>query len=200
MKRMVLLMAALAASCCAPAATTQDVPENVFVTDSGTQYKVRVEFALPIEYKTRYPFITRGFEDAVKEWARVVPIDPVFIPSHVMGRRGVINVYIASRPDQRDKLGLYYPSMDTLYLNSMSITTYDDAYDVALHEIGHAFGLQHVTDVESNATTGSVVVLNRDPEEMLMYGALTDGNKGVGISELAIELVRENLLRREIPW
>jgi hypothetical protein len=195
MKRIILAAMVLVASCCSPASDT-----SVFTTESGLEYKIRVEFVLPIEYKTKYPFIARAFEDAVAEWARHIPIDPVFIPNRVYGRPRVIDVHIVPNPVPGSPLGLYYPTMKTLFLNSISLLDYDDAYDVALHEIGHAFGLKHVGDLEmvgGGILTGDVVIVG-DPKEYLMYPYYSPENEGAGISDLDIELAREYLKR--LAW
>lgn len=195
MKRVLLALALTIGGCKASNRT------NVFITESGIEYKVRVEFVLPIKYESQYPFISRAFKDAVNSWAEAIPIDPVIIPYRIAGYRQ-IDVYIRSGDFMGSAFGRYVPSARILFLNSTWLTTYSDAYDVALHEIGHIFGLQHVgeeNDVGRAIITGMIIVLNTDVEHQLMYPYLSDENRGVGISSLDIELARL-YLRRELSW
>jgi hypothetical protein len=194
MKRIILTVVMGLSACCSP-----NSPTNVFATESGLEYKIRVEFALPIEYSVNYPFINRAFKDAVAEWAKHVPIDPVFIPYHTLRPR-VFTVSIAPNPFPGAPLGLYFPITKSLFLNSISLLDYDDAYDVALHEIGHALGLKHVGSQEADygILTGDTIIMG-DPEPQLMYPYYTPRNYGAVISDLDIQIVRE-YIKTQLVW
>lgn len=195
MKKMLLALSLIMGGCQASEHT------NVFVTESGIEYKIRVEFVLPPKYQTQYPFISRAVQDAVNNWAEVVPINAVFLPFGRLGRRQ-INIRIASGASNPHLYGSYRFMSRTLYLNSTLLTTYAEAYYVALHEIGHVLGLQHIgesDDIGRQIATGMIIILNENAEEQLMYPSLTEKNRLAGISELDIHLVRL-YLHRSLVW
>lgn len=179
-----------------PTLVSKDLKDNVAL--------VRVEFVLSLEDKEKYPEAFEAFKSAVREWVEVVPVEiSILIPkkdsdmtvaSVVRARRGAIVLDFTSTiwaPAGVNYLGTFSWHGNKLQLDMGDFYkpefNFDLAKVVAMHELGHVFGLTHVYNTgDLRATPGSLIVLS-GADKMLMFPSLPRGYEDLKISEAEIE-------------
>lgn len=181
-------------------------------TNEPDSYLVRVNFVLFAQEIVNNPQAAEAFEAALREWASHLPIQcGIFIedsgifsflpfgPSMVSEECGVIRVHIADTvapPYNRPKrvLGYWDWNTNTLVLNQNAEAT--NMYSIALHELGHVFGLPHfLNQNDDDIDTGSYVIPNTyDADKMIMFPILSEVNQCSQLTKLEIALAQKNIL------
>ena len=180
-----------------------------------SDYRVRVEFILPEEQIQEFPSVAMAFYDAVSEWAKLIPIDPVISTSKIdLDHRGVrdgrwdepdvikvrivdLQTYLWSSPEM---IGVWFPSSRQLFLDSDFLS--DPAFPqraraTAMHELGHVFGLPHVVSRRQidKVRLGDITLLPENkPELYTMYHTLTSENVMAVPSALEIQIAKNYIL------
>jgi hypothetical protein len=219
-KLMAGMLAVLVMACATPYKTepqilpTVQAEKQVEVENEPDAYLVRINFVMFEPEIAQSPKTAKAFDDALTEWARNLPIEcAVFIdkagsfpflpfgPQSITDQRGVVRVHIAdiqvapyNMP--KDLLGFWDWDGNTLVLDKDVLEMDPDkAYVVALHELGHIFGLPHFLNVGAAvAATGCYVVPEKfDARKLVMYPISSDLNKCSKLTKLEISLAWKNL-------
>lgn len=189
------------------------VQQPVAVTEP-TAYLTRLNFVVFEREVSQSPKTAKAFQDALSEWVSKLPIECLifceesspfpfmpFGPDMISTQPGIIRVHIVdihSDPYQMPLGVLGYWSHETneLVLDKVMLEIDPDrAYMVALHELGHVFGLQHIVNVhDMGALTGWYVITdNFDAGKMIMFPISSDKNKDSKLTKLEIDLAMKNL-------
>jgi hypothetical protein len=181
-------------------------------------YLVRINFVLFEEEISKSPNTTKAFHDALYTWTRSISIETaVFIeepsdfpfmpfgPGMLSNRPGVIRVHIAdihAPPYNQPPLLLGFWSWldNELVLDRVLLENNPDrAYMVALHELGHVFGLPHFANVrDTEANTGFYIIPeNFDAKKLVMHPIASESNKNSKLTKLEIEIAQKKLLDLE---
>lgn len=176
-------------------------------------YTVSIEFVIDQRQVNQYPVVTDAFMRAVETWAGAVPIratvyieNPVgfiwHIETHWRDRPGVIEVLLDDLQSppysaEEELIGLWKPEVDRLLLDADRLEKDPAlAYAVALHELGHAFGVPHIVGEDKSALTGYIVVPIPDDkaQEYVMYPFKSNDKKQDTLSPVEIDIARWHIM------
>jgi len=176
-------------------------PEDVFT--------VKIEFVLFEDEVQAYPGLVTAFLEAISDWVDVLPIEVMIaveedglLHSVLGARRRIISVHfedIQARPGLEDTLmiGFWLLDQSLLVMDTDYLVDKPElAKHVALHEIGHVFGLPHITEQGTLFSSAGDITLPLDfmPKSFLMYPAATPESTASVISQLEISMAREYVL------
>jgi hypothetical protein len=178
-----------------------DIIDNVYVS---------VEFAIDIQDFKQHPYFVNAFNAAVAEWSKHIPIrttfyfDGLIVPFFPVGspadRMNVIRIKFAdlqAKPYNYEKgiIGMWAPGRRSI-LFDLDFFQKNPArmYSVALHELGHLFGLPHIVNRDELGYTGYLVLASGDATNYVMYPTSFDDKPQDQLSELEISYARHQVM------
>lgn len=177
--------------------------------------KVYIEFSLYLSQVQMYPNTAAAFVKAVNLWAEKIPIMPqIYIEDNISAftpeprwstKPRVIQIQIAnlSSPEMGSIssriLGMWLQHQNTILLDGDSLEQNNIyATAVALHELGHVFGLQHIVSkqkLSSDIYGGYIVAPQIDPNNAEILYIMNPGLAAITeipqITELEKKLILE---------
>lgn len=175
---------------------------------------VSMEVVFHAHQAAEYPVTSDALQNALATWADVLPVrltvyveDPspptFFLPfgrPSFLNRWNIIEILMddlqAPPFNMRSGiLGIWQPNEFRIILDADTLETdVAMAYSVALHELGHMFGLPHLVGWNEPAPSGWIVLPDgQDASEYLMYPSR--GNKSQDcLSQLEIDVAKHHLL------
>ena len=166
---------------------------------------VRVEFALSLEDKNDYPEAFEAFIEAAKEWVLVAPVEiAIIIPTEgqetvwsIIGKRpGVLLLDFAptikNTDNDDDLLGTFSWNANTLRLDmgdfyQDGVFNADLAKAVAMHELGHMFGLTHISNSGDGRVEPGGLIVDHGAEKLMMHWSIPTNYVGLKISAVELE-------------
>jgi hypothetical protein len=129
-----------------------------------------IQFSFDEDEVKRYPVIFSGFESAADAWAQKAPICVTIY----IGEDNGSGIRVQFRNLlKKNTLGFWDSRQSRIVLNIGQLERNPRmAYLTALHEMGHAFGLQHFVKNSLNAVHGDLVT--KDAEGFVMYPQLNE--------------------------
>lgn len=186
-------------------------PNSVNTNDT---FKVSIEIVMYSNQMALNPITTEAVKKAIAEWTKQLPINvtvytetpgvaphPFFgVPPAYHDRPGIIQILFVdmNMPPYnypQGIVGLWQPYLDTILLDDRLESEPHIAFSVALHELGHFFGLPHVVSEEDSGLTGYIMVpKDVDAKNFVMSPEIHDDKKQDVLSSIEISLAREHVL------
>ncbi len=177
--------------------------------DNKAKVYVSVEFVIDFEDFQKHTYFVNVFCAAVSEWAKHLPIRTTFYYEGVPGLEGgdpqeersrVITIVFAdihADPYNYDKsmIGMWQPwqrriIFDTEYFQANP----SELYGVALHELGHMFGVPHIVNKNELGFTGYLVLQEGDARDYVMYPKSFEDRPQNILSDVEIEFAKHQVM------
>lgn len=177
----------------------------------AVDFSVNVEFLIYTTDQRKSPVVINAFIDAVTEWSKHIPIRATFYfenePSiWALGQKitadrvGIIRIVVADLqkpPYNTDPnvIGLWSSSRNRLLFDvDFFENNPTKAYAVALHELGHMFGLPHFIGSDEFGYTSYIVVPStEDAQNYVMYpSSIKDKSQDI-LSPIEIEIAKHQV-------
>lgn len=144
------------------------------------EFRVRIDFLIDEEEMTRNPVLVFEFLRAIESWKKVTPIYPVISKMTTYDKdtplyRRCIKLNIVEDGEESELpstyIGLFSQREMTILLTHTLNENKVQAYNTALHEMGHAFGVPHLfSSGEINLSfPGNWITEQKDVKSNLMY-------------------------------
>jgi hypothetical protein len=150
------------------------------------EYFVEIHFLVYTKEIQRYPVIYNAFLHAVSIWGQYLPIsvriqfDSEFKRNslgQLMTRPKMYRVHIGNLKEKfgapPGQLGAWFsPPLRRLYLDEVLERDKRRALSVSMHELGHAFGLSHITgekDLNYPTVSGNLIIPEKSAVQHLMF-------------------------------
>ena len=171
------------------------------------EYKTAIVFYMNSEYVAKYPNITMGFHNAVKEWNKVLPVEIYIKVVNEDVESYALHVKDFGDPAKTNiRLGAYLSTNKLIFIDNDVETLKPKRtppYNhlptaVIVHELGHYFGLRHVVSRQTyNKITGDVL-LPSEPQARysIMYPSLGECTNPGKILPLEIQLAKRVMEKR----
>jgi hypothetical protein len=171
---------------------------------------VSVEFAIDIKDFKQHAYFVNAVNAAIAEWAKHIPIRTTFYFDGLMvpfmpltssaNRFNVISIVFAdlqAKPYNYEKniIGMWSPGRRSILFDvDYFQKNPEEIYSVALHELGHLFGLPHIINKNELGYTGYLVLADGDATDYVMYPAAFTNKPQDQLSELEIQYARHQVL------
>ena len=178
-----------------------EILDNVYVS---------VEFVIDIKDFKQHAYFVNAFNAAVAEWAKHIPIRTTFyfdgltIPFMQMtspaDRINVISLVFAdlqAKPYNYEEkiIGMWSPGRRSILFDvDYFQKNPEEIYSVALHELGHLFGLPHIVNMNEPGYTGYLVLANGDATDYVMYPAAFTNKPQDQLSDIEIRYARHQVM------
>ena len=173
------------------------------LVEEADVFYVNIELIVFREEIDQYPTTWESVRKAIAEWSSHVPVRfTIYSEGSIVfsDRPGVIKLHLTDLqvrygfPERL--LGLWLAREDTVLLDADSLEQVPErAYSVALHELGHLFGVSHVVGELELGITGYIVLpVGMDPTNYVMYPRSVQGKQQKTLSDVEIRLARHNLI------
>lgn len=175
---------------------------------NNDEFYVSVELIVFKKEVEKYPVTWENIAQAIDKWKSLIPVrflvvvmDPITNPAFLASETGAIVIHLGDLQDKpygfpEGVLGMWYSPKEELFFDADTLEGIPDkAYTVALHELGHMFGVPHVVGFFQHGTSGSIVLpLGADPTERVMYAYSIKSKQQSVLSNVEIMLARFNLI------
>lgn len=161
---------------------TANLPSQQGDADNNAKLYVSVEFSLSIQDLQEHPFLVNSFNAAVAEWATHLPIRTTFYFEGVLPiigtsiyrnnaiRIGFVDLQSSGYQFDDAIIGIWLPSQSSVLFDlDYFQKNPGKLYSVALHELGHVFGLPHIINKHDLGSTGYLVLQEGDATDLVMY-------------------------------
>lgn len=183
------------------------------ISEEDTFY-VSIEVVVHAGQMQQYPLTDAAVRNALAEWTKHLPVrlslyteDPTpsmywpFGPPSYLDRWNIVEILMddLQAPPYNyptGLLGIWDPFAKQVLLDADLLENNPElAYSVALHELGHMFGLPHLVDMATPATSGWIIVPpGEDATSYVMYPRYVSGHGQNVLSQLEIDIARHHLL------
>lgn len=165
------------------------VPDSFYVNIEIRVFKDEIE---------QYPETWQSLQMAFATWAMYIPVRWSISTE---ARYSDIEIHLADLQKgtyglPKQLLGIWRPHEGSILLDADRLEQMpEQAYAVALHEIGHMFGVPHVVGADERGMTGFVVLpQGYDATNFVMYPAVVGKHAQKTLSWIEVGLARNNLL------
>ncbi len=139
---------------------------------------------------TKYPKIVEGIEDARAEWEKALGVSIYVISGQATAFQTKIDIRDDLESLDKHTVGAWVGAIDTIVLDSSFIDTREKARMITLHEMGHYFGIPHLTSEHASLFTEAI-----DYETLVMYPMLTEKNINSKLTETEIRIAYGQLFK-----
>jgi hypothetical protein len=170
-------------------------------------FYVNIELLVFEEEIALYPETYAAFHRAIMMWSSVVPVRWVLhlesqnSPISARTKPGLIRVVFADLQGpgfdfKEGLIGYWDADNDRVLIDADSLESVPErAYSVALHELGHLFGVPHIIGMEDvGYTSFAVLPAGKDAKNFVMFPTAIKGLPQNVLSPIEIKLARHGLL------
>lgn len=197
-----------------PAIYKQELGQHICLSsqqrdlDINDKVYISIEFSITIEDFKQHQYFVNAITAAIAEWAKYLPIRTTFyfegmtiLGVQVVSTEDRVNVIEIRFEDLQssgydDKIiGIWLPTQqriafDTDYFQKNP----EEIYSVALHELGHLFGLPHIVNKHELGYTGYLVLQSGDARNYVMYPTSFDDRPQNTLSQIEIDFARHQAM------
>ena len=177
------------------------------VAEQADTFYVNFEIIVFQHEIDQYPVAWENLQKAINEWSSHLPIRWIIFHEDdsnafsILDRVGAIEIRLADIQDvpynlSDNLIGLWQPHRGRILLDADALEINPErAYSVALHELGHMFGVPHIIGFSEMGHTGFVVLPEgHDATNYVMYPRAVQEHPQKELSPIEIKLARQNLL------
>lgn len=181
------------------------------ITPIKDEYGVNIEFLIYNSEQKKSPVIIDAFMDAIGEWSKHIPIRamiyfenepiiPKLLRDSTAYRSGVIRIIVSDlqkAPYNADTgVIAFWDSSKGRILFDLDYFQENPAkaYSVALHELGHMFGVPHFINAEEDGYTSYIIVPSTaQAQDYVMYPTSFTDRPQVTLSWMEIKIANDQI-------